>query len=120
MIVKNEQNGTSSQIKGLVDALYSDFTGKIASALPESQKYNVAMIKRSLEILAAHLQLDNHEQVDDALKLSGQLISRSLLVKALRDRQDIGVSSDVLREELKSDVMHRRWQANPKALSKPD
>ena len=78
------------------------------------------MIRRSLEILAAHLQLDNRGQADDRYKLSGQTFSCSQLAKALRDRQDISVSNDKLREDLKSDVMHRRWQANPKTLSKPD
>ena len=119
-MVENELDRKSSQIKGLVDALYADFTGQIASALPENQKYNAAMIRRSLEILAAHLQLDYREQTDDRYKLSGQTFSCSQLAKALRDRQDISVSNDKLREDLKSDVMHRRWQANPKTLSKPD
>ena len=119
-MVENELDRKSSQIKGLVDALYADFTGQIVSALPENQKYNAAMIRRSLEILAAHLQLDNRGQADDRYKLSGQTFSCSQLAKALRDRQDISVSHDKLREDLKSDVMHRRWQANPKTLSKPD
>ena len=119
-MVENELDRKSSQIKGLVDALYADFTGQIVSALPENQKYNAAMIRRSLEILAAHLQLDNREQADDKFKLSGQTLSSSQLAKALRDRQDISVSHDKLREDLKSDVMHRRWQANPKTLSKPN
>ena len=119
-MVENELDRKSSQIKGLVDALYADFTGQIASALPENQKYNAAMIRRSLEILAAHLKLNNREQADDKFKLSGQTFSSSQLAKALRDRQDISVSHDKLREDLKSDVMHRRWQANPKTLSKPD
>ena len=78
------------------------------------------MIRRSLEILAAYLQLDNREQADVKFKLSGQLFSRPQLAKALRDRQDIGVFHDRLREDLKSDVMHRRWQANPNTFSKPD
>jgi len=119
-MVDNELDRTSSQIKGLIDALYADFTGQIASVLPENQKYNAAMIRRSLEILAAHLQLNNREQADVRFKLSGQPFSCPQLAKALRDRQDIGVSHDKLREDLKSDVMHRRWQANPKTLSKPD
>jgi len=119
-MVENELNRTSSQIKGLLHALYADLTGQIASALPENQKYNVAMMRRSLEILAAHLQLGNREQVDDRFKLSAQSFSCSQLAKALRDRQDIGVSHEKLREDLKSDVMHRLWQANPKTLSKPD
>ena len=119
-MVENKQDRTSSQIKGLIDALYADFTGQIESALPETKKYNAAMMRRGLEILAANLQLDNREQVDDRFKLSGQPFSRSQLAKALRDRQDIGVSHDNLREDLKSDVMHRSWQANPKTLCKPD
>ena len=119
-MVENELDRKSSQIKGLVDALYADFTGQVASALPENQKYNAAMIRRSLEILAAHLQLENREQADVRFKLSGQPFSCPQLAKALRDRQDIGVSHEKLREALKSDVMHRRWQANPKTLSKPD
>ena len=117
---ENELDRASSQIKGLIDALYADFTGQIASVLPENQKYNAAMIRRSLEILAAHLQLDNREEADVRFRLSGQPFSRPQLAKALRDREDIGVSHDELREDLKSDVMHRRWQANPKTLSKPD
>ena len=119
-MVENELDRTPSQIKGLIDALYADFTGQIASVLPENQKYNAAMIRRSIEILAAHLQLDNREQADVRFKLSGQPFSSPQLAKALRDRQDIGVSHDKLREDLKSDVMRRRWQANPKTLSKPD
>ena len=119
-MVENELDRKSLQIKGLVDALYADFTGQLASAMPENQKYNAAMIRRSLEILAAHLQLDNREQADDRFKLSGLPFSLPQLAKALRDRQDISVSNDKLREDLKSDVMHRRWQANPKTLSKPD
>ena len=71
-MVENELDRTSSQIKGLIDALYADFTGQIASVLPENQKYNAAMIRRSLEILATHLQLDNREQADVKFKLSGQ------------------------------------------------
>ena len=119
-MVENELDRTSSQIKGLIDALYADFTGQIASVLPENQKYNAAMIRRSLEILEAHLQLENREQADVRFKLSGQPFSCPQLAKALRDRQDISVSHEKLREALKSDVMHRRWQANPKILSKPD
>ena len=119
-MVENELDRTSPQIKGLLDALYADFTGQIASALPEDQKYSAAMMRRSLEILAAYLQLGNREQGGDRFKLSGQPISRSRLAKALRDRQDIGASHEKLREDLKSDVMHRLWQANPKTLSKPD
>ncbi len=119
-MVDNELDRTSPQIKGLIDALYADFTGQVASVLPKNQKYNVAMIRRSLEILAAHLQLNNREQADVRFKLSGQSFSNPQLAKALRDRQDIGVSHDKLRKDLKSDVMHRRWQANPKTLSKPD
>ena len=119
-MVENELDRTSLQIKGLLDALYADFTGQIASALPENQKYSAAMMRRSLEILAAYLQLGNREQVDDRFKLSGQSFSCFQLAKALRDRQDIGVSHEKLREDLKSDVMHRLWQANPKTLSKPD
>ena len=119
-MVENELDRKSSQIKGLVDALYADFTGQIASALTENQKYTAAMIRRSLEILAAHLQLDKREQADDKFKLSGRTFSSSQLAKALRDRQDISVSNDKLREGLKSDVMRRRLQANPKTLSKPD
>ena len=118
--MENELDRTSSQIKGLIDALYADFTGQIASVLPENQKYNAAMIRRSLEILAAYLQLNNQGQADVEFKLSGQPFSRPQLAKALRARQDIGVSHDRLRENLKSDVMHRRWQANPNTFSKPD
>ena len=118
--MENEQDRTSSQIKGLIDALYADFTVQIASVLPANQKYNVAMIRRSLEILAAHLKLDKREQADCRFRLSGQPYSRPQLAKALRDRMDVGVSHDKLREALKNDVMHRRWQANPNTLSKPD
>ena len=48
-MVENELNRTSSQIKGLLHALYADLTGQIASALPENQKYSAAMMRRSLE-----------------------------------------------------------------------
>ena len=120
MITKHEQNRIAAQIKGLVNAIYADFTEQIAPALPANQKYNAAMMKRRLEILAAHLRLDNEQQADSRFTLSGQPFSRSQFARALRDRQDIAVSSDKLREDLKSDVMHRRWLANPKALSKPE
>ena len=33
-MVENELDKTSSQIKGLIDALYADFTAQIASVLP--------------------------------------------------------------------------------------
>ena len=39
---------TTTQITGLIAALYADFTEKMAPALPPEQNYNAAMMKRGL------------------------------------------------------------------------
>ena len=51
---------TTTEITRLIEAIYADFTDKIAPALPPEQNYNAAMMKRGLEILAASLRSEEN------------------------------------------------------------
>lgn len=102
---------TTTQITGLIAALYADFTEKMAPALPPEQNYNAAMMKRGLEILAASLRSEENE---DEVNLSQQGgYSPAQLAKALRHRDSAVTASDQLHKQLTDDVHRRRCQANP-------
>ena len=102
---------TTTQITGLVEAIYADFTEKMAPALPAEQNYNAAMMKRGLEILAAYIRSDDSCA---QFNLSQQgVYSQAQLAKAIRNRDAAVAASDELHKLLADDVHRRRRKANP-------
>ena len=102
---------TTTQITGLIEAIYADFTGKITPALPPEQNYNAAMMKRGLEILATSLRSEDNEDEVTFSQLRG--CSPVQLAKALRHRDTAVTESEGLHKLLTDDVHRRRCQANP-------
>lgn len=102
------------QITGLVQAMYAEFTAKLAPALSADHKYSTAMMKRGLEILVAHFQTG--QTTDSPLILQQDSYSAARLAKALRDRDIQAGVSDELHDRLTQDVRRRQKQANPKAF----
>lgn len=102
---------TTTQITGLIAALYADFTEKMAPALPPEQNYNAAMMKRGLEILAAHIASENNRK---SFHVSQRCVySAAELAKALRNRDSEMMAHQDLHKLLMDDVQYRRCQANP-------
>ena len=59
---QQDKKMTTTQITGLIAALYADFTEKMAPAWPPEQNYNAARMKRGPEILAAHIASENNRK----------------------------------------------------------
>lgn len=116
---------TPAEISGLMNAIYAEFTEKIAPALPPEHKYSAAMMKRGLEILAAYVNPDaNPDARTDASRdesTDGFSFARhghysdAQLAKALRDRDPGLPGADELHKQLADNVQSRRRQANPNA-----
>ena len=102
---------TTTQITGLIEAIYADFTEKMAPALPPEQNYNAAMMKRGLEILAAHIGSENSATQFNLSQ--AEVYSPAQLAKALRTRDTTVAKSEGLHKLLAEDVQRRRRQANP-------
>ena len=112
---------TPVEISGLMNAIYAEFTEKIAPALPPEHKYSAAMMKRGLEILAAYVNPDARTDASRDESTDGFSFARhghysdAQLAKALRDR-DLGLpGADELHKQLADNVQSRRRQANPNA-----
>jgi len=106
------------QISGLVDALYAEFTEKMAPAMPPEHKYSAAMMKRGLEILAAYVAADNctDNNTGGFSAARHDPYSDLELARALRQRDPGLPAADELHRLLADDVQSRRRQANPKAV----
>ena len=104
---------SQDQITGLAKAMHAEFTQHIAPALSAEQKYSVAMMKRGLEILVAHLQTEQNTKSRAAPQPDD--VSAGHLARALRNREAAGLPDD-LQDYLAKDVRRRRQQANPGAF----
>ena len=102
-----------AQITGLVEAMYAEFSEQMAPSLPPDQNYRAAMMKRGLEILAAHLRSEH--AVKDASFSEQSGYSAAELAQALRNRDPAVMLSDKLHKLLAEDVQRRCAQANPNA-----
>lgn len=110
---------TQRQITGLIDAMMFEFTEHMMPALPADQNYRAAMMKRGLEILAAHVRTDHTDHTGPRFSIPSQGdFSQTELADALRSRRLAGSASDDLHKQLAEDVDHRRRLANPKAKIK--
>ena len=101
-----ETTENHEQITGLVQAMYAEFTTKMAPALSADHKYSTAMMQRGLEILVAHFQTG--QTADSALILQQDSYSAARLAKALRNRDKAVTGSADLHDRLEQDVRRRR------------